>query len=436
MSTVMAPTRERTETGAPLDEPGERDHQTALRLLLHPPEHAERRLTLPTLATPGDVREVVQYLKQKPAGVSIVEALDDVKKRVFEARKIAAYEFWGIVERGPGGDRLRLSPLGWEFARKLEPETEAYRTVLNNSAPYQSALRWMHQQNLELVTHLDVAAYWQQHDDAKMLEPNHDKTLESSVVCFFHLCQAAELGTVTIGKRGQPARLRLARHELAAYIEDSASTPPLAVTGETPPTEAPRPVMTECLRPLPSTTGMAHAMTRPADARDVTRPSLFISTAQEIKIINQLQSMLELADIKSRLALRPRPAIDTLVPFSDEIFEAMRECAAALIVVTKEDGSSAEAGAGLLNQNILTEIGAAYLLYERRVLLLLDEELSLPSSLRGLAHFKFNGDDLTWEAGMNLMKAIKAFINGPLSGAASEASLTSVSGPADGAGQR
>lgn len=432
MSTVMAPTRERTETGAPLDEHGERDHQTALRLLLHPPENIERRLMLPTLATPGNVREVVQYLKKKPAGVSIVEALDDVKKRVFEARKIAAYEFWGIVERDLGVDRLRLSPLGWEFARKLEPETEAYRTVLRNSAPYQSALRWMHQQNLELVTHINVAAYWQQHDDTATLEPNNDKTLESSVVCFFHLCQAAELGTVTIGKRGQPARLRLARHELAAYIEATASTPPLSVTGEIPLSEAPRHVLTERLRSSTPTTKMAHAMTRPADVRDVTKPCLFISTTHETRIINQLQSMLDLADIKNRIALRTMTAIDTLVPFSDEIFQAMRECAAALIVVTKDDSSSAESGACLFNQNILTEIGAAYVLYERRVLLLIDEELCPPSSLRGIAHFKFNGGDLTWDAGVKLMKAIKAFINGSMS-AASEASPTWVSGPADGA---
>jgi hypothetical protein len=51
-------------------------------------------------------------------------------------------------------------------------------------------------------------------------------------------------------------------------------------------------------------------------------------------------------------------------------------------------------------------------LYERRVLLLLDEQLSLPLDLRSLPHFKFDGGDLTWDAGMKLMKAVKAFKNG------------------------
>ncbi len=43
--------------------------------------------------------------------------------------------------------------------------------------------------------------------------------LSGSVVSFFHLCQAAELGSMTIGKRGQPARLHIWRNALALTLE-------------------------------------------------------------------------------------------------------------------------------------------------------------------------------------------------------------------------
>ncbi|MGH9902566.1 MAG: hypothetical protein ACRD68_12230, partial [Pyrinomonadaceae bacterium] len=223
----MAPTSERSERidlleerggerpASPLADTRERDRYTALRLLSQP-RGGVRAKALPILATAGDVREVVQFLKKRPTGITVVEAMDTVKKRAFEPRKVTAYEFWGIVSRE--GDRLKLSPLGWEFARRQEPEARIYRSVLDSTEAYRSVLEWIHRQNLELVTHSDVAAYWQE-NHAEALDRNNEKTIEGNVVCFFHLCQAAELGTVTIGKRGQPARLRVERDELLSYIE-------------------------------------------------------------------------------------------------------------------------------------------------------------------------------------------------------------------------
>ena len=66
---------------------------------------------LPILATADDAREVVQFLKKKPEGITIIEASDAIRKRLFDPRKVAAYELWGIVSRN--GDRMKLSQLGW-----------------------------------------------------------------------------------------------------------------------------------------------------------------------------------------------------------------------------------------------------------------------------------------------------------------------------------
>ena len=398
----------------------------ALRLLTHTADE-DKRVTLPTLATAGDVREVVQYLKKKPTGVSVVEALDDVKRRVFEPRKVAAYEFWGIVARH--GDRLLLTPLGWDFARKLEPGTEAYRVVLDGTPLYRLALEWIYRQNLDLVTHGDVASYWYEHHGA-LLDPANDKTMEGHVVCFFHLCQAAELGTVTIGKRGQPARLRVERDELAVYVGRDSERRVAVAAAATTTAAAARP----CFPPQFS--GAGEAGRREARASDVAateapagaemraapwgstnepsaRLRLFISCgSQNPKVVSQIQTTLELADIESHVVERAG-ADASAMPVTDSAFEALRRCDAGLILLTKDDCLADTDGHFTLRQSVLIEIGAAFVLYDRRVVLLLDDdELTLPDNLSALPHFTFGQDDLTWDAGIKLLRAIKGFSSG------------------------
>lgn len=371
----------------------ERSH--ALRLLYTSSEDAPddaASTSLPILATAGDVREVVQYLKKKPAGVSVVEAMDDVKRRVFEPRKVAAYEFWGIVTR-QGGDRLRLSQLGWEFARKLAPEAEAYRAVLANTAPYRAALRWMHDESQDLVTHTQVAAYWQKfYPSATGL---NQKATESSVVCFFHLCQAAEIGTMTIGKRGQPARLRVEREELAGFIEGRASQ----LTTGTPPA-----VHEEETHPGLAVSYRAE-VAPPREAAEHNRDFLILCH-HAAPLVGQLQAALELMDVKSRAVVgNDRDAL----PVSGEMFQAMRQCGAALVVVTADDCRVDGAGGHTLDQNILIELNSAFVLYDRRVAVLWNCDVPVPAALLSLRHFTLEGDALTWEVGVRLMQVVKEF---------------------------
>ena len=114
--------------------------------------------SLPVLATITDVREAIRFLKHHPEGITMVQAMDAFRKRIFDARKVSAYEFWKIILRT--GDRLKLTSLGWELAKCLTPEAHLYRTVLSNIAPYHNGLQWIHEQELELVTHLDIGEFW------------------------------------------------------------------------------------------------------------------------------------------------------------------------------------------------------------------------------------------------------------------------------------
>jgi hypothetical protein len=360
-------------------------HPTALRLLT--PGDEPKVVALPVLATPGDLREAVQYLKRKPTGVSVVEALADARRRVFEPRKVAAYEAWGVVARR--GERLLLTRRGREFARTLEPETRAYRALLDSNPLYRAALAWIRRQGLDLVTYSDVAAYLKE-EFGPLLASAGPKAAEEGVVCFFHLCQAAELGTLTIGKRGQPARMRVEREGLDEYAAGR---------------------------------GAERAPTRPREEADATAgdeedpggpPSgtcLFISYgAQPAHVVAQIRTVFELAGIRSHASERaPRGASAVLV--ADEAAEVMRRCDAALVLLSEEDCRADESAAASVSQRALVEIGAASVLYERRVLLLLDAPAELPAGLASLPHVTLGGGGLTWEVGIELLKAVRGFAN-------------------------
>lgn len=361
-------------------------YPTALRLLT-PPEDEPQVAALPVLATPGDLREAVQYLKRKPTGVSVVEALADARRRVFEPRKVAAYEAWGVVARR--GERLLLTRRGREFARTLEPETRAYRALLDRNPLYRAALAWIHRQGLDLVTYADVASYLRE-EFGPLLAEAAPQGAEEGVICFFHLCQAAELGTLTIGKRGQPARMRVEREGLDEYVERRGAE---RVT----------------TRAREEDAESTH------DDEDRSEPPsgtcLFISYgAQPAHVVAQIQTVFELAGIKSHASERaPHDAAAVLV--ADEAAEVMRRCDAALVLLSEDDCRPDESGAAAVSQRALVEIGAASVLYERRVLLLLDTPAELPAGLTSLPHVALGEGSLTWEVGIELLKAVRGFAN-------------------------
>jgi hypothetical protein len=342
------------------------------------------KATLPLLATANDLRDLIRYLKKHPEGVTVVEALGEVKKRILDPRKISAYEAWGVVERQ--GDWLRLSDLGWEFSHKLAAEAALFRSILDRVEHYRSVLDFVQTQQLKLVTHDDIGRFWRAHfsEDFDLHQP---KTVENNVVCFLHLCQAAELGSLTVGKRGQPARLRVDLEEVSEFInarwDDWGSTT----------------VARPELRPVRSASANLLAWER-------NRLQVCLSARPVQQNVAQLQALLELVGIESELLERVEASTLTT---SESAFETMRRCDAGLFVVTLDDCLSDSEGGWQLKPEVQAEISAAYLFYNRRVLLLWDERIPLPPDWQGLTRCTFTGADLTWETGLQLTKSLLNF---------------------------
>jgi hypothetical protein len=340
---------------------------------------------LPLLATASDLREVVRFLRKRPDGTGIVEAMEVSKKQMLDPRKIAAYEAWGLVIRDR--DRLALSAFGREIAELLQPEIQAFRAVLNRSPLYRQTLEWISRHCRDLVTHDEVIAAWRQ-EFAAVTDHTSEKNIRGNVVTFFHLCHAADLGTLTIGKRGQPSRLRVDHDELADCL--------LA-----------EPAPSADLRPAPAqrtASAQAKLFSLPAPVCAVDRLRVLVIHSDAAEISGQVRASLELTEHKCLIVARNEaPGF----PISDALAEAMRSCAAGIIVIGESDCVMNEAGSLAPRPQVLFEISAACVLYGRRVILLCEHRVTLPPELAGISRCDFDGRQLSWESGLALMKTIR-----------------------------
>lgn len=356
-------------------------------------------MTLPINTTVENVEAIAGYLKTKATGATYDDAKAALGPAAVDRRKVNAFVTWGLVTKD--GNKLKLAPLGWDISRASEQKKpELYSRTLRSLPPYVSVIDWMFHQGFDKVTNVAVAAHWHEYHAAD-LGTDSEGTMKSMAVCFFHLCQAAGIGTLIIGRRGQPTRLEIDRENLSQFIAESGfETRPIHEMAEEPSgPEAPavpaeETIQEEVLAP------------KPTPVVPITKPRVFISHSKNMEIVEQIKTMLELADLKYDVAEEEET---TAIPVPDKILTAMHRCDAAVIRVTADEQEKDEDSQYSINQNVLIEIGAAFVLYDKRVVLVWDKRLKTPSNLQGLYRCEFEGNELSWATGMKLMKAVSKF---------------------------
>lgn len=138
-----------------------------------------------------------------------------------------------------------------------------------------------------------------------------------------------------------------------------------------------------------------------------TEPSIFkvfITHGKNMNIVEQVKDVLDLYDIEYEVAIEEET---TAIPVPQKVLAAMRRCQAGVMIVSADDENAATTGT--INNNVLIEIGAAFVLYDQKVVLLWDKQLKVPSNLQGLYRCEFEGNQLSFAAGTKLAKAVKGF---------------------------
>lgn len=349
-------------------------------------------MSLPIFTTAEDIDAIVGYLKTKPTGATIKEA-KAVLQQTVDPRKITALTFWGIVSKD--GDRIKLATRGWDLARKTKSKEEVLKEILDSAVPYRSALEWIYHQKFESITNSDIAAHWHEHH-SDTIGSDNENTIKDQAVCFFRIAEAAGLGKMIVGRSGSPTRLEIEREKLLNYVEAGPTALPLSASIEDVEIEE---------VPEEKQESLVQKVAKEPIADEPQKLRVFITHGKNLELVGQVEAILQLSEIDFEVAIKEET---TAIPVPEKVFGAMRRCTAGVIIVSKEQVQG-DSGAIQINPNVLIEIGAAFVLYDRRVVLLWEKGMSIPSNLQGLYRCEFEGKELGWTEGMKLMKALKEF---------------------------
>ena len=135
---------------------------------------------------------------------------------------------------------------------------------------------------------------------------------------------------------------------------------------------------------------------------------MFISHGKQKTVATQIKELLTFGNFDPVVSIARE---STAIPVPEKVFEDMRSCGAGVIHVGAEgkyrdrDGNEQTK----INDNVLIEIGAAMALYGKKVILLVERGVKLPSNLQGLYRCDFEGERLDYEATMKLLNTFSQF---------------------------
>jgi hypothetical protein len=152
----------------------------------------------------------------------------------------------------------------------------------------------------------------------------------------------------------------------------------------------------------------AHGSSVVAATGDQRANKVFITHGREKSVVAQIKELLTFGNFEPIVSVERE---STAVPVPEKVFEDMRACGAGVIHVGAEgkflDTSGAEHTK--INDNVLIEIGAAMALFGKKVILLVEKGITLPSNLQGLYRCEYEGGQLNYEATMKLLKTFSQF---------------------------
>ena len=369
-------------------------------------------MQLPMRTTVEDIDAVCNYLMAKPIGASLAEARAVLDKRYLISPKVNALKFWGLIE--DDGNRIKVTALGRQAVRNSgATRSDALSEVIRQVAPYNTLMERIDQSGDITVSASEVGAYWHEHFSGEV--SGQEGTLNAQVICFFHLAQAADLGILTIGRRGQRTRFDFDRESTRAFFR----TPAIDLQ-ETPPEDLPHvdePNIGDTdesqVREEFESSRFEGDQTAIDSATNATESNrVFISWGENRRILEQVKEIVAFGKYEPVLIIEQEGADK---PLYETVMDEMRTCKAAVIHVTLDETSSDISGNRFskISENVLIEVGAAMALYRSKFILLVGEEVDLPLNARGLQVCRYKGDELDMSAVMDLLKAFNQFENTP-----------------------
>lgn len=353
-------------------------------------------MALPIRTTVGDIEAVLFYLATKPTGATTAEAKAVLDAKVLDGRKLNALKFWGLIEDSDG--KMRLTDTGRKFAKdKGVRKAQVLREIVGKIKPYAAVVERAVHKGEFTVTATEVAAHWHQHFNAEVSD--NDKILNDQAVCFFQIAEGGDLGALVIGRKGQPTRFDFDSSSARTFVEGGSFES----------------IVEEDRKEISDRKSEeAHAESR--GKAEITAPEkskqkgnrVFITHGRNKTILQQVKEIVAYGKFEPVVAQEHETAAR---PVPEKVMDDMRSCQAAVIHVSSEGVLKDKDGKEhtQINGNVLIEIGAAMALYGKQFILLVEEGIKLPSNLQGLYECRYQGNELSGEATMKLLKAFNEF---------------------------
>ena len=357
-------------------------------------------MSLPVRTTVEDINAVCRYLASKPIGAKLSEARAVVDRKHLDGRKLSAMRFWKLVE--DENDRMKLTDLG---RRSIEDsgafQSQVFREVIREIEPYKSIVERADFRKEKFISATEVARHW--YENFKDLVPESERALNLQAICFFHFAQGADVGKLTIGRKGQPTRLDFNSEVVSKFFEDPAPSTD---------TQVPLP-MNESAEVTDSVDSTYEADVTSEESRAIEGPPIidnnrvFISYSHDTDIVEHLKALLTYRRLEP---VESREEETTDKGISEVIRDKMKLCSAAVILVGAETLFDNERNkVEKLNDDALIKIGAAISLYGEKFVMLAEEHAELPPSLNGQNVYRYRANELDMPATLKLMEAFRKF---------------------------
>lgn len=346
-------------------------------------------LILPHLVRYSDIAALVDYLTKKPLGATQPEIRNVLGSESLDWRKMEAYrltEFFTI------NNEVSLSQLGVEFSQTDDNgRGELIWKVLKKVGPYNGILEWAHFQKKDQLDAQGVRLKWS--TEYPEIDTSNKQRFDLAPIFFFSMCEGGRLGTLIVGRKGQPTRLELDRTKLEEYVSFQGGSEVPFETTETSPE-------------MGSSAGQPQI--QPVAPKTEQGPiSIFVSHGKKKGPSAEVEEMLQIMGVKTKMAIR-EPNLAR--PVSEKVRHTMKECSAAVFIFTPDEALTDEKGNKVYrpSENVHHELGAASVLYDDKIVVLKERSIKLPSNISGLAHIPFDEENVK-ATFMDLYKELKGF---------------------------
>jgi predicted nucleotide-binding protein len=137
---------------------------------------------------------------------------------------------------------------------------------------------------------------------------------------------------------------------------------------------------------------------------------IFITRTDGGRIFERVKELVASGQFEPVVARHRGPAGG---PLLYDLIEQMRSCDTAIIHVSADAAGADADRQPQISDDVLIEIGAAMALYGREFVLLVEDAIALPPSLRGLREWRYSGDASKMRGMMQLLRAFSSFAQWP-----------------------